>query len=179
MAGAAATRFPKAIESPEATDWQTTSSVSILGTLDECHPLAQIRKVTGAVLRPLLMTGSLSLTYPKLLPFRLHQPAVFRRQLCCPRCWETPTHAGRLDLTSTGGSGSSSDGSDTSTNPPRKPPGSLRKKDFRKFVRFFRQASPYIEGHREKTFVIVIPGEVDQHYCMLPSDASQSTLCQV
>ncbi|KAL0055755.1 hypothetical protein WJX82_004086 [Trebouxia sp. C0006] len=42
----------------------------------------------------------------------------------------------------------------------RKGPGSLRKKDFRKFVYFFRQASPYIEGHRDKTFVIVIPGEV-------------------
>ncbi|KAL3154263.1 hypothetical protein ABBQ32_013759 [Trebouxia sp. C0010 RCD-2024] len=63
----------------------------------------------------------------------------------------------KYDLNSTGGSGSSSDGSDTGL---RKPPGSLRKKDFRKFVHFFRQASPYIEGHREKTFVIVIPGEV-------------------
>ena len=132
-----------------------------VGTRDECHPLVRNRKVTVAVLRPLLMTESLSLTYPKLLACRLHQPAVFRRQLCRPHCREPLTHAGRTDSTSTGGSGSSSDGSDTSTNTLRKPLGTLRKKDFRKFVRFFRQASPYIEGHREKTFVIVIPGEVE------------------
>ena len=30
----------------------------------------------------------------------------------------------------------------------------------RRFVSFFRGASPYIEGHRGRTFVIVIPGEV-------------------
>ena len=36
----------------------------------------------------------------------------------------------------------------------------LERKDFAKFVQFFRQASPYIEGHRERTFVVVIPGEV-------------------
>lgn len=36
----------------------------------------------------------------------------------------------------------------------------LERKDFSKFVQFFRQASPYIEGHRGRTFVIVIPGEV-------------------
>ncbi len=36
----------------------------------------------------------------------------------------------------------------------------LERKDFGKFVQFFRQASPYIEGHRGRTFVIVIPGEV-------------------
>ncbi len=28
------------------------------------------------------------------------------------------------------------------------------------FVRFFRHASPYIEGHRGRTFVVVIPGAV-------------------
>ena len=37
---------------------------------------------------------------------------------------------------------------------------SLPKGDFTKFVRYFRQASPYIEGHRGRTFVIVVPGEV-------------------
>ena len=37
----------------------------------------------------------------------------------------------------------------------------LERKDFGKFVQFFRQASPYIEGHRGRTFVIVIPGEVN------------------
>lgn len=36
----------------------------------------------------------------------------------------------------------------------------LSKQDFAKFVQFFRQASPYVEGHRGKTFVIVIPGNV-------------------
>ena len=27
------------------------------------------------------------------------------------------------------------------------------------FVKFFMQASPYIAGHRGKTFVVVVPGE--------------------
>ncbi len=36
----------------------------------------------------------------------------------------------------------------------------LAKQDFGKFVQFFRQASPYVEGHRGKTFVIVVPGGV-------------------
>lgn len=134
--------------------------MSIVCARDECHPLAQIRQVLGASLRPLLMTGSLSLTYSNIVPCRLHQPG--RRQPCCSRARENLAHAGIYDLTSTGSSGSSSDGSETGL---RKPPGSLRKKDFRKFVHFFRQASPYIEGHREKTFVIVIPGEVG-HRCL-------------
>jgi hypothetical protein len=38
--------------------------------------------------------------------------------------------------------------------------GALEKKDYEKFVQFFRQASPYIEGHRGRTFVLIIPGEV-------------------
>jgi len=38
--------------------------------------------------------------------------------------------------------------------------GALQRKDYGKFVQFFRQASPYIEGHRGRTFVVVIPGEV-------------------
>jgi hypothetical protein len=38
--------------------------------------------------------------------------------------------------------------------------GALTKADFPKFVGFFRQASPYIAGHRAKTFVIVVPGDV-------------------
>lgn len=41
----------------------------------------------------------------------------------------------------------------------------LAKHDWSKFVQFFRQASPYISGHRDRTFVIVIPGNVsrDKH----------------
>ena len=38
--------------------------------------------------------------------------------------------------------------------------GALRPDDFGPFVQFFRQASPYIEGHRGRTFVICCPGEV-------------------
>jgi hypothetical protein len=38
--------------------------------------------------------------------------------------------------------------------------GALTRVDYPKFVQFFRQASPYIEGHRGKTFVIVVPGYV-------------------
>ena len=44
--------------------------------------------------------------------------------------------------------------------PQPSPEETLRREDFSKFVQFFRQASPYIEGHRGRTFVIVIPGEV-------------------
>ncbi len=36
----------------------------------------------------------------------------------------------------------------------------LERKDYASFVTFFRQASPYIEGHRGRTFVVVVPGEV-------------------
>lgn len=38
--------------------------------------------------------------------------------------------------------------------------GALDKSQFSLFVQFFRQASPYIEGHRGRTFVLAIPGEV-------------------
>lgn len=38
--------------------------------------------------------------------------------------------------------------------------GSLDKSQYGLFVQFFRQASPYIEGHRGRTFVLAIPGEV-------------------
>lgn len=38
--------------------------------------------------------------------------------------------------------------------------GALTKADFPKFVYFFRGASPYIAGHRGRTFVIVVPGNV-------------------
>lgn len=38
--------------------------------------------------------------------------------------------------------------------------GALDSKDFPKFVQFFRQASSYIAGHRGRTFVLAIPGEV-------------------
>lgn len=38
----------------------------------------------------------------------------------------------------------------------------VAKEDFTKFVQFFRGASPYIEGHRGRCFVIVVPGQVRQ-----------------
>lgn len=38
--------------------------------------------------------------------------------------------------------------------------GALDKSQYNLFVQFFRQASPYIEGHRSRTFVLAIPGEV-------------------
>ena len=37
----------------------------------------------------------------------------------------------------------------------------------RRFVLFFRGASPYIEGHRGRTFVVLIPGEVVGHKPLL------------
>ncbi len=37
---------------------------------------------------------------------------------------------------------------------------SIGPQDYPKIVQFFRQASPYIAGHRGRTFVIVVPGNV-------------------
>jgi amino-acid N-acetyltransferase len=36
----------------------------------------------------------------------------------------------------------------------------IEKTDYSKFVRFLHLASPYVAGHRSRTFVIVLPGEV-------------------
>ena len=41
------------------------------------------------------------------------------------------------------------------------PNGALQPEDHKNFVRFFRMASPYVEGHRGRVFVIVLPGEVN------------------
>lgn len=38
--------------------------------------------------------------------------------------------------------------------------GALQRRDFGKFVQFFRMAGSYIAGHRGKLFIICIPGEV-------------------
>lgn len=50
------------------------------------------------------------------------------------------------------------------------------KEDHCKFVQYFRQASPYIEGHRSRTFVIVLPGEVSADKVMLSSILSDVSL---
>ncbi|GAB4815046.1 hypothetical protein N2152v2_002092 [Parachlorella kessleri] len=47
--------------------------------------------------------------------------------------------------------------------------GALEAKDFSLFVQFFRQASPYIAGHRGRTFVLALPGEVVDHKEVLHS----------
>ena len=41
------------------------------------------------------------------------------------------------------------------------PNGALQPEDHKDFVRFFRMASPYVEGHRGRIFVLVLPGEVN------------------
>ena len=38
--------------------------------------------------------------------------------------------------------------------------GALERRDFGKFVQFFRMSSSYIAGHRSRLFVICLPGEV-------------------
>lgn len=40
--------------------------------------------------------------------------------------------------------------------------GSLQRKDFGKFVQFFRMSSSYIAGHRSNLFVVCLPGEVSR-----------------
>lgn len=52
--------------------------------------------------------------------------------------------------------------------------GTLPKSDFTKFVEFFRKASPYIQGHVNRTFVVVIPGLVS---CMAPHAVRLLLLC--
>ncbi|GMH38195.1 hypothetical protein BSKO_06079 [Bryopsis sp. KO-2023] len=47
---------------------------------------------------------------------------------------------------------------------------------YKEFVHHFRQASPYIVGHREKTFVVVIPGEVVARDDLLASALEDLTL---
>lgn len=52
----------------------------------------------------------------------------------------------------------------------------LERKDYASFVTFFRQASPYIEGHRGRTFVVVVPGEVrctQRAVCAHPTPRTQ------
>lgn len=44
--------------------------------------------------------------------------------------------------------------------PKREKNNSLGVGDFSKFVKFMHMASPYIQGHRGRTFVIAVPGEV-------------------
>ena len=46
---------------------------------------------------------------------------------------------------------------------PERGPGTVEQSDYAKFVRYLHLASPYVIGHRNRTFVIVIPGEVIQH----------------
>lgn len=42
--------------------------------------------------------------------------------------------------------------------------GSLQRRDFGKFVQFFRMSSSYIAGHRSNLFVICLPGEVSPYF---------------
>lgn len=54
--------------------------------------------------------------------------------------------------------------------------GALDEEDYGKFVQFFRQASPYIAGHRARTFVVVIPGEVVMQQDLLQALVSDIAL---
>ena len=42
---------------------------------------------------------------------------------------------------------------------------SLQRRDFGKFVQFFRMSSSYIAGHRSNLFVVCLPGEVRLSDC--------------
>eukprot|EP00878_Enallax_costatus_P017195 GHUV01018052.1.p1 GENE.GHUV01018052.1~~GHUV01018052.1.p1 ORF type:complete len:308 (+),score=52.39 GHUV01018052.1:133-1056(+) len=54
--------------------------------------------------------------------------------------------------------------------------GALDEGDYGKFVQFFRQASPYIAGHRARTFVVVIPGDVVMQQDLLQALVSDIAL---
>ena len=51
------------------------------------------------------------------------------------------------------------------------PNGALQPEDHNNFVRFFRMASPYVEGHRGRIFVIVLPGEVNPSWHCIGNSA--------
>lgn len=51
-----------------------------------------------------------------------------------------------------------SSGNDSNTQTQQQPPS--QQQTFAKIIQFARLASPYIEGHRGRTFVVLIPGEV-------------------
>ena len=110
--------------------------------------------------RSSLMAGSALVGCISLVHAR--HPRLFRERPSARPHSRPVTCSVRDSRNLSSGSGSASDGSDSGTNGFKRSSGRLRKKDYRKFVHFFRQASPYIEGHRDKTFVVVIPGEVSQ-----------------
>jgi hypothetical protein len=98
-------------------------------------------------------------------PSTSHAPALYQRKRCTPRRAAVATAASLAEGQFTA--------PDDAALPPHTPapvnnepngegPGSgkLQPKDYPKFVQFFRHASPYIAGHRGRTFVIVVPGNV-------------------
>ncbi len=56
--------------------------------------------------------------------------------------------------------------------------GSLQRKDFGKFVQFFRMSSSYIAGHRSNLFVVCLPGEVrkDQFFYIFRQSSALTCL---
>lgn len=66
------------------------------------------------------------------------------------------------DFSGAAGMGSNGNGGSALSNGNTVNNGALAKSEYSKFVQFFRQAGPYIEGHRGRVFVIVVPGNVSR-----------------
>ena len=91
------------------------------------------------------------------------QPGRLQHRAGCLRRLPGRTHSCAED-------GASAQGTTTSVAD-----GALCPDELGPFVQFFRQASPYIEGHRGRTFVICCPGEVTRSsYCSGPCHARPS-----
>lgn len=103
---------------------------------------------------------------------RQQQPDTLGLPGAAPASDLGPSTSKPLETSSSNGSSSNGSGSNGSNGNggavnARTDYGALSKSDYSKFVQFFRQASPYIEGHRGRIFVIVVPGEV-RSACVRP-----------
>ncbi|KAL6785069.1 LCI8A [Auxenochlorella protothecoides x Auxenochlorella symbiontica] len=97
-----------------------------------------------------------------LTPARCTSPLTYRVRTCTHRLG--PTGPPSSTTNGTASTSAEAPSPQHAVVPARGLPGrdygALDRTQYGLFVQFFRQASPYIEGHRGRTFVISIPGEV-------------------
>lgn len=99
-----------------------------------------------------------------------------RAHSCSGRTFHVSCHAYRLHAYTPGDAAYARHGYDKQAEGNPGWSGALSKSDYGKFVEFFRQASPYIESHRGKVFVLVVPGEVVEQRHMMQTLISDIAL---
>lgn len=104
-----------------------------------------------------------------LTPARCTSPLTYRVRTCTHRLGPTgpPSSATNGTASTSAEAPSPQHAVVPARGLPGRDYGALDRTQYGLFVQFFRQASPYIEGHRGRTFVISIPGEVRE--CVEPS----------